>query len=75
MELNAFINKFANQFDDTDPNEITANTYFQELEEWSSLTAFAIIAFIRTQYGKTVTGVEIRSCETVQDLFDLVSSK
>lgn len=75
MELNDFVKKFADQFDDTDPEEIQADTEFQNLDEWGSLVALGIIAFVKTEYGKTVTGKEIRSCTTVKDLFDLVASK
>lgn len=75
MDINEFIKQFAEQFDDTDPSEIKADTKFQELEDWSSLTAMGIIAFVRTAYGKAVTGLEIRSCSTVEELFRLVSNK
>lgn len=75
MELNDFIAKFAGQFDETDASEIQADTYFQELDEWSSLTAMAIIAFVKTEYGKTITGKEIRSCDTVEDLYNLLENK
>lgn len=75
MELQEFIESFANQFDDTDPSEITADTEFHLLEEWSSLTGMGVIAMARTQYGKTITGKEIRDCETVEDLFNLIASK
>lgn len=62
MELNDFIKGFAEQFDETDSSEIYANTYYQELNEWSSLSAMSIIAFVRTRYNKAITGKEIRSC-------------
>jgi acyl carrier protein len=75
MNLNDFIKNFADQFDDTDPSEIKADTLFQELKEWSSMVALGVIAFVKTQYGKTVTGKEIRSCKTVGNLFNLVASK
>ncbi len=75
MELQDFIQKFAEQLDETDASEIQADTIFQELDEWSSMTAMAIIAFVKTEYGKTVTGREIRSCKTVEDLYNLVVSK
>lgn len=75
MELQKFIVDFAAQFDDTDAADIQADTVFQDLEEWSSLTALGIIAFVKTSYGKNITGAEIRSCETVEELFDLVKSK
>lgn len=39
MDLQDFINNFAEQFDETDVNEFGAETAFKELEEWSSLHA------------------------------------
>ena len=47
MELNEFVANFANQFDDTDPEEIKADTVFHNLDEWSSLTGMAIIAMAK----------------------------
>lgn len=75
MELNDFVKKFTEQFDDTDPEDIKADTEFKNLDEWGSLVALGVIAFVKTEYGKTVTGKEIRECDTVKDLFDLVASK
>lgn len=75
MDLQEFINNFAAQFDDTDASEIQLETVFQDLEEWSSLTTLSVIAMVKTTYDKTVTGKEIRSCGTVEELFDVVSSK
>jgi acyl carrier protein len=75
MELQDFISSFADQFDETDYSQITETTKFLELEEWSSLTALVIIAFVMTKYGKNITGAEIRSCTTVKDLFNLVVLK
>lgn len=75
MELNDFVANFADQFDETDADEIQASTVFHDLEEWSSLTGMGVIAFVKTEYGKTITGKELRECETVEDVFNLVASK
>lgn len=75
MELNKFISDFANLFDDTDESEITATTVFKDLEEWSSLSAMGIIAMAKLQYGKIITGKEIRSCVTIMDLYNLMLAK
>lgn len=75
MELNDFIKNFAECFDDTDASEIKAETAFHELDEWSSLTGMSVIAMAKTVYGKTITGKEIRACETVEALFNLIASK
>ena len=75
MEINAFLVNFANQFDDTDASEIQLDTRFHDLDEWGSLIGMSVIAMAKTQYGKTITGKEIRECETVEDLFNLIASK
>ena len=75
MKLQEFIDNFADQFDETDASEILADTEYQELDEWSSLTAMSIIALAKTEYGKTITGREVRGCKTVEALFNLIASK
>ena len=75
MVLEDFIVDFADQFDDTDISEIKADTAFHKLDEWSSLTAMAVIAMVRTQYGKTISGKEMKECVTVEDLYHLINRK
>lgn len=75
MELNDFVSAFADQFDDTDPSQINASTVFHDLDEWSSLLALSIIAMAKTELGTTLTGKEINSCVTVEDLYNLIESK
>ena len=75
MELNDFVANFAEQFDDTDASEIQASTVFHDLDEWSSLTGMGVIALVKTTYGKSITGAELRACVTVEDVFNLINSK
>lgn len=75
MELNEFVTNFAEQFDDTDASEITPSTVFHDLEEWSSLTGMGVIALAKTEYGKTITGAELKACVTVEDVFNLIKNK
>lgn len=75
MELKDFLVKFADQFDETDPAEINANTLFHDLDEWSSLNALSIIAMIDEEYDVTVKGDDIQNAKTVEDLFNTVKSK
>lgn len=75
MNLNEFLANFAEQFDDTDASMIKCDTKFHELDEWGSLISMSVIAMAKTQYGKVVTGKEIRECETVEDLFNLIANK
>lgn len=75
MELNEFIQNFAEQFDETDANEIKAETVFHDLDEWSSLIALSLIAMIDEEYDVTIKGDEMRSAVTVEDLFNIVKAK
>ncbi|TVQ18089.1 MAG: acyl carrier protein, partial [Bacteroidetes bacterium] len=73
---NEFLKHFCEQFEDTDPSLIKAETKFrEELEEWDSLTAMSVIAMADSEYGVTLTGDDIRNSKTVEDLFTLVKSK
>lgn len=75
MDLNEFVACFADLFDETDASEIKADTFFHDLDEWSSLTGMGVIALVKTKYGKNLTGLELRSCETVEDIFNIIVSK
>lgn len=75
MVLKDFIEKFAEQFDDTDASEIKAGTVFKELDEWSSLIALSVIAMVDEEYDVTIKGDDIRNSDTVEDLFNAVKSK
>ena len=75
MEIKDFIEKFAEQFDDTDASEIKAETIFKELDEWSSLVALSVIAMVDEEYDVTIKGDDIRNSVTVEDLFNAVKAK
>ena len=75
MELKEFVANFAEQFDETDASEIMASTVFHDLDEWSSLTGMSVIALAKTEYGKSITGSELKACVTVEDVFYLINNK
>ncbi len=75
MDLKEFIANFADQFDETEPEEIMADTEFRDLEEWSSLITLSVLNMIGKKYGYTMTFEEMAPCVTVEDVYNLVSSK
>lgn len=75
MEIKDFIRDFAEQFDDTDANEIQATTEFHDIEEWDSLIALAVLNMTEKKYGKKITFDEMKKCITVEDLFNVISAK
>lgn len=75
METTDFIKNFAAQFDDTDASVFSLDTNFRELDEWSSLNALAILNMIGKKYSVFLKPEEMRTTNTVKELFDLVESK
>lgn len=75
MDKKLFLANFAEQFEDTDPDEIQYATKFHELDEWSSLIGMSLIAMAKITYNKIISGEELKRCETVEDVFNLICSK
>ena len=75
MTLDEFIKAFAAEFDDTPEEEFKADTKYRQLDEWSSLTALSIISMVDDQFDKNITGADIRSTETIEELFNLILAK
>ncbi|MFN8299683.1 MAG: hypothetical protein U0T75_11290 [Chitinophagales bacterium] len=75
MELQEFTTKFAACFNQTDASLILPATEFRALEEWGSMLALIVIAMIDSDYGKTITAEDLRSVQTVEQLFNLVKAK
>ena len=75
MTLNEFVTAFADELDETPAEQVKASTDFKALNEWGSLTALSIIAMVDEHMDKRVTGADLRSVTTIEDLFNLVQSK
>lgn len=74
MTLDEFVEAFADELDETPAEEVKAETEFKTLDEWGSLTALSIIAMIDENFDKMVTGADLTSVNTIEDLYNLVQS-
>lgn len=75
ITLNEFVKAFAAEFDDTPEEVFKPDTHFRELEEWGSLTALSVISMVDDEYDVVITGADLRSCTTIEDLYNIVKSK
>lgn len=75
MNLEEFVQRFAEEFDETPANQFAAKTIFKDLEEWGSLTALSIIAMVDEEFEKRITGADIRESVTIEDLYNLILTK
>lgn len=73
MEITDFIQKLGDVFEDTDLNTLKPETKFRDLPEWSSLSALSLIAVADEEFGKEISGSDIKNAQTIQDLYNLLS--
>jgi acyl carrier protein len=74
MDIQTFIDNVADQFDMLSV-ELTPETRFRDLDEWTSLTALLIITMIDDEYDIVLSPEEMRKTHTLQELYDIVASK
>ena len=74
MEQKDFFMALEDAFDETNIEDLTLETNFRELDEWSSITALSLIASIDA-FGVTLSGDFIKSVSTLRDIFSEVQSK
>lgn len=72
MDLINFVNDFSSEFIDTPKTIFNDETNFKELPEWDSVLALSIISMIDDNYNKRISGAELRSCNTIADLYNVI---
>ena len=72
MNIDEFVEKFAEQMEDTDSSEITAETKFKDLPDWDSLTVLSVISMIKLDCGVSVSGLDVNKATTVTDIYELM---
>lgn len=75
MELNEFVAKFAELFEDIDTSNFTAETNFRDNSEWSSLVGLSVIAMVDEEYDVTLKGDDIKQSKTIEDIYNIVKSR
>jgi acyl carrier protein len=75
MEIKEFLKNFADQLINTKVTDLTPQTRFKEIEEWSSLTALIVIVMVDEIYRVKLNGDDVRISETIEDLYRIVKSR
>jgi acyl carrier protein len=75
IPVSDFIKEIETEIEEIEAGTLKPATEFRKLETWSSMHALIILAMIDTNHEVTLTGEELRSCTTIQNLYDLVKSK
>ncbi len=75
MDIKKFIEKIAEQYDDLASETLNGETKFREVGDYSSLTALMILSMIDEEYNVTITGDDMRSVNTIGELYNLIESR
>jgi acyl carrier protein len=74
ISINEFIEKVKETLEITD-NNITPGMNIRDFPNWSSMNALILIAMFETDFDTTLTGDDLRNCNTVSDLYNLLQKK
>lgn len=53
---------------DVEEGSITAETSLEDVEEWDSITMLSLIVMLDEEFGKAITGKELKALRTVADI-------
>ncbi len=73
--LEIFTSKVEREIDGIVPGSLKGDTNYRDIPEWSSMHALIIIALAETEYDVTLTGEDMRKCQTVGDIYAIITSR
>ncbi len=75
MEINVFIEKFAEAVEIEDASKLDGATEFRDLPEWGSLAYLSVIAMMDDEFDVQIEETEFRELKTIQALYDACINK
>lgn len=75
MTLQEFTQNLAAEFDDIEPGTITPTTNYRNIKNWSSMYALIVIAFVDTNCDVQLNAEDLKSSQTIEDLYNVVVKK
>jgi acyl carrier protein len=71
--IEEFLENFSSVLDEKE--QISGQTIFKELNEWSSITLLSLMAMVDEEYNVSLSQEEIKTSVTLEDLFNLISKR
>jgi len=75
ISLDEFVKNIELELDELEPGTLTAEVNYRDLESWSSMYALIIIAYVDSIFNVMLTGDDLRKCNTVKDLYEIIKSR
>lgn len=74
MSIDILIKKIQEEVDEINLDNLRPETVFVEIEGWSSLYGLILMALVSTEYGVDLSGKQVSTIRTVQDLYDIIAN-
>ena len=75
MTKEEFVQEIMEILEIEDAALVQDTTVFRELDEWDSLAALSTISMIDDEFGVTINNKDLRSIETLGELYDMVTER
>jgi len=75
MDLNSFIEKFAEAIELEDSSVLSGDTVFRTLPEWDSLSYLSVIAMMDEEYDIQIENSDFKQLLTIEDLVNYISNR
>ncbi|MDF2455808.1 MAG: acyl carrier protein [Cytophagaceae bacterium] len=72
MNMEDFIEKIYSVIDEIEPGTLAPDSNYREVPHWSSMHALILIAMVKVDYGVTITGEDLMTHHTLQDIYNLI---
>lgn len=74
IDINSFVSNFASAFEGS-TYPFAPNTRFKEIPEWNSMQALYLVGMIDSEYGIEFNNADLKSCTTIEEIFEIVQSR
>ena len=75
MDINDFIHKIEDTFDDIKAGTLNPESNIREHEGWDSVNALIFIALVDVEYNVEINADDLVKSKTIRDLFQLIQIK
>jgi acyl carrier protein len=75
MTVNEFIKLLENEFEDVEPGMLSTDMNYRDIPDFSSMHALILIALVDSEFDVLLNGEDLKSVNTIEELFNLVQSR
>lgn len=75
MTIEEFTTQLEAEFEEIEPGSVKPDTGYRDIKGWSSMYALIIIAFVDTNFDVALTASDLKSSQTIRDLYNIVAAK